>query len=176
MPAWGTLIQVKTIDSIFIEQGEKLAFAHIDVEGMELEVLKGGVKTIQQDRPVFTTEIRVQKDANFTRSLFDFIDNLGYDSYVVNEVCGAPYMDFRNVLNIPRELSARLVHSDVFSLGLATETIFRVNSNTILEKVYPCCAPFAACCPNRKKSKSHTQVILGHDSDSRPKNKIFGSK
>lgn len=162
MPKFGTVIPVYTIDSIFIEKGEKLAFAHIDVEGMELEVLKGGVKTIQQNQPVFSTELRVHKDHNYTRDLLNFIDNLGYDSYVVNEVCGTPFMDFRNILNIPRELSSRLVDSDVFSLALASETIFRVDSKTVLELVYPCCAAFGPCCPNGEVTKFRSGCCSEH--------------
>jgi hypothetical protein len=123
-----------------------LAFAHIDAEGLELDALKGGVKTICHNYPVFTAELRVHRDLNYSRDLLDYIDNLGYDSYVVDEVCGYPHMDYWNILAIPRKLSHSLVHSNGFNLTLATEAIFHVDSTNIFEKVYPCCKVGGACC------------------------------
>ena len=67
-----------TLDSLFYEKGRKLAFAHLDVEGLELDVLKGAVKTIRQSKPIFTTEVRVHKDVAYTDALMDFIFDLGY--------------------------------------------------------------------------------------------------
>lgn len=139
--------RVETLDSMFYDKGEKLAFAHIDVEGPELDTLKGGVQTIKANLPVFTTELRVHKDPKYSRELLDFINGLGHDSYVVDEVCGFPHMDFRNILNVPRKLSGKLTNSDAFALGLATEAMFRVDSESIFRQVYPCCAIGGECCP-----------------------------
>ena len=82
----GAEFPLYTIDSLFYEKGRKLAFAHLDVEGLELDVLKGAVQTMRQSRPIFTTEVRVHKDVAYTDALMDFIFDLGYDSYVINEV------------------------------------------------------------------------------------------
>eukprot|EP00529_Nitzschia_sp_RCC80_P026199 CAMPEP_0113444108 /NCGR_PEP_ID=MMETSP0014_2-20120614/2497_1 /TAXON_ID=2857 /ORGANISM="Nitzschia sp." /LENGTH=350 /DNA_ID=CAMNT_0000335111 /DNA_START=41 /DNA_END=1090 /DNA_ORIENTATION=- /assembly_acc=CAM_ASM_000159 len=122
----GDTFEVTTIDRLFFEQGQKLAFAHIDVEGRELDTLKGGKQTILDNYPVFTTELRVHRDPNFTKALLDFLDmELGYDSYVIEEVCGWPHMDFRNLLNIPRKrLSKSLQYSDTFTFALASELIW----------------------------------------------------
>ena len=35
--------QLHTLDSMFYDKKEKLGFAHLDVEGFELKVLKGGL-------------------------------------------------------------------------------------------------------------------------------------
>ncbi|KAL7495983.1 LOW QUALITY PROTEIN: hypothetical protein ACHAWT_008311 [Skeletonema menzelii] len=148
----GAEFPLYTIDSLFYEKRKKLAFAHLDVEGLELDVLKGAVQTIRQSKPIFTTEVRVHKDIAYTDALMDFIFDLGYDSYVINEVCGFPHMDYRNLLNIPRSLSNELMHSDTFNLLDTTKSIFRLpvrreGAKTIFDLVMPCCALGGACCP-----------------------------
>ena len=50
-------------------RGERLGFAHFDVEGCELDVLHGAVQTIARDRPVFTVEAFVHNHANATLAL-----------------------------------------------------------------------------------------------------------
>jgi len=148
----GAEFPLYTIDSLFYEKGKKLAFAHLDVEGLELDVLKGAIQTIRQSKPIFTTEVRVYKDVAYTDELMNFIFDLGYDSYVINEVCGYPHMDYRNLLNIPRSMSLELVHSDTFNLLDATKSIFRLpvrkeDQKTIFDLVMPCCALGGECCP-----------------------------
>ena len=102
-----------TLDSLFFEQGKKLAFAHLD--GLELDVLKGAIQTIRESKPIFTTKVRVHKDVAYTDALMDFISDLGYDTYVINEVCGFHHMDYSNLLNIPISISVELMHSDAFN-------------------------------------------------------------
>ena len=106
-----------TLDSFFYEQGKKkLAFAHLDVEGLELDVLKGAIQTIRQSKPIFTMKVRVHKDVAYTDALMGFISDLGYDTYVINEVRGSYHMDYSNLLNVPRSISVELLHSDTFNL------------------------------------------------------------
>lgn len=148
----GTEFPIYTLDSMFYDQGKKLAFAHLDVEGLELDVLKGGVNTIKDSKPLFTTEVRVHKDPEYTNNLLDFISELGYDSYVINEVCGYPHMDYRNLLNIPRSKSKSLRFSEIFVLLHATQSITRIptqseGQKTIFEIVVPCCKLGESCCP-----------------------------
>lgn len=142
----GDTFEVETVDHLFYDQGKLLAFAHFDVEGRELDTLRGAEQTIRANHPVFTTEVRVHRDPTYTKDLLGFIDSLGYDSYVVDEVCGFPHMDFRNLLNIPRSLSAKLHLSDAFTFAMASEIIWRVDSKSIFDTVLPCCALGNACC------------------------------
>ena len=143
----GDEFPIETIDHIFIDQNRKLAFAHIDVEGRELDVLKGGDRTLKASKPIYTVEVRVHKDPVFTKDLLDHIDQLGYDAYVVDEPCGWPHMDYRNLLCVPRSLGEKLVHSDTFNLAAATNAIFRVDSTSIFEKIYPDCKAGGLLCP-----------------------------
>ena len=138
--------QLFTLDSLFYNKGEKLGFAHLDVEGLELDVLKGGVETLRAYKPILTTEIRVHDHKN-TTELLKFLDKESYDTYIIDEVCGFPHQDLRNLLNIPRSLSRRMAKSDTFNLLHATESIFRVDVDNIFEVVLPCCAQGGECCP-----------------------------
>lgn len=142
----GDVFRIETIDNIFFDKGEKLAFVHIDVEGRELDVLRGGSKSIAANKPIFTAELRVHKDPDFSVEMLDYINEIGYDAYVVDEPCGWPHMDYRNLINFPRSMMKKLVHSDAFNQALFTEVIFPVNSKTIFSKVYPCCALGEECC------------------------------
>lgn len=135
----GDTFLIETIDHLFHDSGRALGFAHIDVEGVELDVLQGGSKTIQENHPIFTVEVRVHKDPNYTIALLDLIDEYGYDSYVIDEPCGWPHMDYRNLICFPRFMGEKLVHSDSFNLAASTEAIFRVDRDSIFQKVYPEC-------------------------------------
>lgn len=148
----GAEFPLYTVDSLFYDKGRKLAFAHWDVEGLELDVLRGARATIKDSKPIFTTEVRVHQNHTYTNELLEFIFELGYDSYVINEVCGFPHMDYRNLLNIPRTMNIELMKSDTFSLLDATRAFARVpppsegNDGDIFRMVLPCCELGKECC------------------------------
>ena len=54
-----------TLDGLFSKggawAGETLAFAHLDVEGLEELVVEGTRRTIARDHPVLTVEVTVHK-------------------------------------------------------------------------------------------------------------------
>mmetsp|Transcript_21474 Transcript_21474/g.32770 ORF Transcript_21474/g.32770 Transcript_21474/m.32770 type:complete len:414 (+) Transcript_21474:22-1263(+) len=143
----GSTFEVKTMDDIFFHNNESIAFAHIDVEGVELGVLRGGRKSIEAYSPIFTIEVRVYEDEQYTRQLVQFIYELGYDAYLVNEVCGIR-MDFRNILAFPRKRSKVLEYSDTFNLLMAGNLVVRVDPESIFDWVYPCCKLGGECCPS----------------------------
>lgn len=171
-----------TIDSMYFDKGEKLAFAHLDVEGLEFDVLNGGLNTIRANKPVFTVELRVH-ETDKTTALLDLIDSEGYDTYVIDEVCGWPHIDLRNVLCIPRERSEAFGQSDAFNLLLATDALKRVTSETIAETILPCCALGGECCPgdnlNGKGCCTEEVVIAWYDKHqdvNRPPQSMLGFK
>ena len=149
----GSEFPLYTIDSLFHEKGHKLAFAHLDVEGLELDVLHGALATIKESQPIFTTEVRVHENHTYTKELLEFIFQLGYDSYVIHESCGFPHMDFRNLINLPRRISSEVMRSDTFQLLDATRAFSRApppseNANyDIFKMVVPCCELGNECCP-----------------------------
>jgi len=100
--------RVHTIDGLFDPARtphawphRRLAFAHIDVEGAELEVLLGGRATIERDRPPMTVETfpRVRKKAH-TRLVETLAAELQYAVFEIDEPCGWP-PDCRNLLCVP---------------------------------------------------------------------------
>lgn len=66
--------QIKLDDFIF----ERLNFIKIDVEGMEIDVLKGANKTIQKHRPILYVE---NNDKNKSESLLSFLMANQYNCY-----------------------------------------------------------------------------------------------
>lgn len=73
----GEPIVQKTLDS-FLEQIDTLKMIKIDVEGMEEEVLKGSVKTIEKFKPILYVENDRQEKS---QSLIEYIHSLDYELY-----------------------------------------------------------------------------------------------
>lgn len=88
-------------------RGERLGFLHLDVEGEELKVLKGGVHGLMRDRPIFTTEVVLGGHAGGmttqgAQALLGYTASLGYATYMIEEACGLP-LGCRNLINVPKE-------------------------------------------------------------------------
>ena len=92
---------VYTIDGLFSKK--TLSFAHIDVEGAEEDVLKGGIKTIFRDRPIFSMEQFPQSRPQYYKSVMQLLKFMQYDVYEIPESCGAD--DCRNYVCLPSEKS-----------------------------------------------------------------------
>ena len=132
---------------------------HIDVEGFEPEVLRGARGVIGRDRPLITTEIQVHnnKKGRDAASLVSAINALGYDSYLVEEICGMR-ADLRNLLNVPRSRTRAFHGSNVLDLAVASRVLIAVTNETISNHAFPCCKPGGACCPWRDSRQISTQV------------------
>lgn len=144
------VFRVHRIDDLFASQwhGERLGFAHFDVEGGELDVLLGARHIISRDRPVFTVETFVHNHPNITLRLLHTLDDLGYDSYMVEEQCGLP-VDCRNIINIPRELHSKFQQSPTLDLATVTGKLFFVSERTIATQAYASvCSSGNKCCVN----------------------------
>ena len=61
---------IHRLDDIFAD--ERLGFAHIDVEGSELSVLHGSIRTLARDQFVFSVEVHVSRRQQ-TLSLLQFV-------------------------------------------------------------------------------------------------------
>ena len=141
-------IPVFSIDALFATQWptEKLALAHLDVEGSELLVLRGATATILRDRPLLVTEVAVHARPENASSLLAHIGGLGYDSYLIEEITGIR-ADLRNILHVPRERAALLEGSNVLDVAVALRGLLAVTASTLHRHAFPCCARGAVCCP-----------------------------
>lgn len=79
----GENISMKTLDSFNFS---RVSLIKIDVEGYEIEALKGGLETIQRNKPVMIIEVfggeENEKKLNFIRALGYDISHLEYDDYL----------------------------------------------------------------------------------------------
>lgn len=90
----GEPVEVITIDSLNLPG---CSFFKIDVEGMELKVLRGAEKTIQKYRPIIYTEAdRVEKN----QALFAYIRSLNYRIYAHTPPLYNPNNYFHNQENV----------------------------------------------------------------------------
>ena len=97
------------LDELFFRSwpSERLAFAHFDVEGSELDLLMGGSAVLRRDRPIFTAEVMIHRSESYNQRMLAMLDKLAYRAYLVPEQCGLPY-DCRNLICMPREKPLRL--------------------------------------------------------------------
>lgn len=84
---------------------EKVGVMHYDVEGMELEVVKGAMRLIQRDKPIVIVE-SLGKDRSQTLEIQHLLEPLGYTPYIVHENCNAldilDQTKCRNVVFLPK--------------------------------------------------------------------------
>ena len=72
-------IPIKTIDQLIKDHNlKKVDFIKLDVEGMELDVLKGAIDTIDLNRPVMLVECDKEDSGS---AVLEYIDDLDYDMY-----------------------------------------------------------------------------------------------
>lgn len=149
-------VPVFDVDSLFLSWGEQLGFAHFDVEGEELSVLRGAAKTIMHSRPLLTVEVLPHTRREQTETLLREVSGMGYSCFLLEEVCGWP-VDCRNVLAIPRERAALLFQSanQIPELG---GRLFEVTAESVSNHAFPCCAHGRECCPHHAKATGRTST------------------
>ena len=155
----GQPFQVHRVDELFGSRWptERLALAHIDVEGAELDVLHGANATIAASRPVLSLEVYPQTKESAARALLHALSELGYDAYLIDEVCGTPF-DCRNLLCLPRE-SAAFLGSPVLDLAVGARRLFAVTPHNVGEYGFACCRRGGECCP-RPSVCCHSRALI----------------
>lgn len=123
----GELFDVLRVDDLFAE--EPLAFAHLDVEGSELNVLQGATRTLTRDQPLLTTEVDLAQRAEATR-LLSFVADMGYKSFLVDEACGYVQTQ-RNFLHIPKKRLPHFVRSPILNAATASGAVFAIGEDWV---------------------------------------------
>jgi FkbM family methyltransferase len=73
---------------------QDVAFVKIDVEGHELNVLKGAVELLEHSQPVFLVEAEDRHRIQATRSIFEFFEARSYRGFFLKEGSAAPIAQF----------------------------------------------------------------------------------
>ena len=142
--------QVYRIDDLFSKQwsNQTLGFLHLDVEGIELDVIRGGMQTIQRDLPVLTVEVFVHNRANTTYDLLAALARLRYRTFIVEEQCGIP-ADCRNVLCLPISRIKSMRQSATLDLAHVSSVLQEVTPITVASAAYAeVCHHGGKCCPH----------------------------
>ena len=88
-----------------------VGYIHLDVEGMEQEVILGALKVIGDFRPVLTFEQHLDSDDHV--GLVRILENQGYAAFLIDETLPGCRSDCRNFLALPVEACCRGFESDL---------------------------------------------------------------
>ena len=95
-PEGGTMVAT-TLDSIIEKEGSPtIGLLHVDVEGLEISVLKGASGIIENDMPIVSFEQHISRED--ISEVTDFLRTYGYRIFMVNEVLPGCSLDCRNFL------------------------------------------------------------------------------
>lgn len=96
-------VKATTLDKLF-QDGElkDLGYIHLDVEGMEYQVLRGSENIINTFRPIFTVEQHIEREKDSYALIRQFFNERKYIMYMINEVAGG-FQDCRNFFAFPEE-------------------------------------------------------------------------
>ena len=102
-----------TLDLLY-ERGEfrSIGYIHLDVEGMELDALRGARKIIEECNPIITFEAHITIDD--IQSIFDLLRLAGYSVYMINEATSGGRPDCINFLALPKSTQ---IESQVHTLN-----------------------------------------------------------
>jgi len=75
------IVKMKKLDDLKFEN--KIGFIKIDVEGHELEVIKGSSKIIYENMPILLVEIEKRHTKKPVLESINYIKNMGYDCFFV---------------------------------------------------------------------------------------------
>jgi len=97
-----------------------LGFIHLDVEGMELSVIRGAQQVLREDMPVLTFEAHLSIDP--TEETFGILRKLDYRIFMINEVTPGGRPDCVNFMALPND--ANLVASLEYLSSITPNTPF----------------------------------------------------
>lgn len=104
------LVPQTTLDAHFsnVPRDRRIDFLKIDVEGYELEVLRGALQVLKKFHPLVICEIEARHNPQYPE-VFVLLRSLGYRAYILRDGAFEPFDDDRiSHLQLPRDLEARL--------------------------------------------------------------------
>lgn len=97
-------VEIKRLDDLEIE--EKIDFLKIDVEGFEKEVILGGLKTIEENKPSIFVEVDFPLDED-SKNTFKNLFDLGYEPFDLDQ------KKSKDILMVSPNVSRNIKKSDV---------------------------------------------------------------
>lgn len=95
-----TIVKSTTLNQLYDDRViDNVGFIHLDVEGMELDVMMSGNNIIKESRPIIIFEQHIDRD-NYVL-IATLLAQLGYESFLMNEVLPGCGEDCRNILSLP---------------------------------------------------------------------------
>ena len=134
-------IEIKTIDEIILNNhvSEKISAIKIDVDGIDIDILKGGIKVIKRDRP----SIMIENDSSQSLELLALMREINYKVFTLASNPNKPYnvclkeiteSDSKfwhfNSVCVPEEY----VPKDLYTKEIKGDFLFGINSKIILKK------------------------------------------
>lgn len=93
-----------TLDSLIAKDAwDKISLIHLDVEGLEEDVLIGSKNIVSQSKPIIIFEHHIS-DLH-PKKLFSHIESLNYELYMINEVLPESRLDTRNFIAIQSDIN-----------------------------------------------------------------------
>jgi FkbM family methyltransferase len=126
-------IPVSTLDALFSSWGSRAGFLHIDVEGYEINAIRGAKDVLTRDRPMVTVEMHVVGDKETNLRLVQELQKMKYKVFMINEICGTR-KDCRNFLCVPDEIIPNFIRSPAMQLVVRTGGLIPVDHDTLLLK------------------------------------------
>lgn len=95
------LVKTSKVDTLVAMEREKplIGLMHIDVEGMEYQVLRGAIELIRSNYPVILFEGHLSKSDQLME-IFDWLSQENYRVFLINEVVPLSDLDCRNFLAV----------------------------------------------------------------------------
>ena len=104
-PVKSVTVQRCTLDSVM---DDPVSLIKIDVEGHELDVLKGATTVVEKDRPGLLVECEERHRPGGTTEMFRFLESRGYSGFFILDAHIHPIRDFTLALQDPAELTKGL--------------------------------------------------------------------
>jgi FkbM family methyltransferase len=114
-PSSGSLLST-TIDEIVAGSDHKdISMIHVDVEGLEENVMRGAESVILKCRPVILYEQHISQDK--VRNIIDLLTSWDYRIFMINEVLPGCRLDCRNFIAFDARLPSPKIPSIEQSMG-----------------------------------------------------------
>jgi len=136
-------IELRTLDSFEAINANRIGLIKIDVEGLELPVLRGATKVIENNRPVILFEQHPSDFHDGTSAVLDYLVSIGYRSFAT--VMPSPYIPtsvpaiVRNpltlLLRLAFGLSYKIVCSESVSPGFYAFIVALPEGSTDLDRL-----------------------------------------